>query len=296
MADNERCHRLLWYDTGVFRTLSLFLVAEGLQSFLIDLLRADIPHHPTAAGRWRGILLRDLIRSILVTNNTADRPLALTTFLGVREQILSARQQAPQKKSSDSVDQFHFTSIWPAAVELDGAIARRNLLYASADDYRRFKKIFQHERKRRGYSQNSAFQSAIYDLYDPAAPDPDPLLEHLKGLVSKDNGKDIKSSLSTRPIERQFSLRHYLDLQGILRDRSGTDDANRVRSVLTKSFDGVEWKSLAQSGRAPSRSTARIVKVSQGPPNGETFRMKFRDYTDQAPSGQEDNGPSRPQD
>lgn len=171
--------------------------------------------------------------------------------------------------------------MWPAIVELDRAVYTRTLLYASADDYRRFKTIYLNEVRRRRVPHNLAFWSAIYDLYDPAAPDPDPLLEDLKDLVKRCNGKDITSSHPANSIPWQFELRRYVDLEGSLRDRGRADDADWVKLVLMESLDHVGWKTLANAGRAPSRSTARIVKTDYIPHDGGKHRRNFRDYTDQ---------------
>lgn len=276
--DTERWFNVLEYDVALFHTLAYFLVAEGLQKYLMGMLRIEKFDRPGLNSQWRGQVFRCLIQALLHTDltNSADR--ALDVFFELYDDIVRARSARTVEERRCSKDHFNKTSVWPPIVPLMSGLASLDFTKTSNDRYQRFEKLVTSELNRRPLkAQILPDNLAKLALWRPKDPDPDPYLMFLK---ERSQPYGVLEGSSDGPGIRAHVFAQCHRLRTVLLEQARAEDAAWVESVLEKSFPKTERAQFNLNyflGTVDATSKVRKLYASDSTRNPTPW--KAQDYT-----------------
>lgn len=237
-------HQVLFFDTVCY-----YLVAEGLQDYIVGTIRLRAP----ASGRlpvpfrWRGIILRSLVKALLDTETQQSADRAIQLFIEIRDEVLDLRAQSENSYiSGDDEDAYRKLSLNPACIELSSRLITNAYPNTSESQFRRFLRANWNVPKT---GKSKEFSCAILLLYIPDAPEPDHALRLFRGWFGESHltrdlhwlGNDAKYR---KPV--YFAL---CRLEDVLLGQERTDDALWVARMRDSLFKQSEQRNFHRTKR-----------------------------------------------
>lgn len=227
---------LVAFDWSATNALCYFAVLEGIDYLLLDWLGVKVAYQD---HQWRGILLRSIITAhVMLARHDADK--TLSTFLSavqMREEAMTLSRShswSDQRNRNDNSQASHL-SLFPAAVQINSALAEAGYHYTSAklfDRYLSFMSSFE------GYDAlGREYQVCRLNLFFPRRPDDRPAVALLRKFSN--NERTIFSQEANRKMER--SLRNFILRTALVASHNGNiEDLRWIKSTFSDQFDATK--------------------------------------------------------
>lgn len=211
--------RLFSREHVFLKDLCYYLVAEGTQDNMLDLLKMDPPPARRLPSDWRAIVTRNLVLGHLHTKINYSADAALDLLFRVMEEIPAVASQ-PLSHGAKGHSLYS-----PAIVELIEAVTTQKTCPVSLQKFQRFLEI---SCKYPG-PKHFRWQVACLSLYIPDAPDPEPLLSYLKDShLALEKGKRV--GLLHDGLRYVYTTLY--ELEKVLRRMERWDDVAWVRVAI----------------------------------------------------------------
>jgi len=265
--DETRWVHTLEYENGLFDNLVYFVVAEDLGHYIYDLIKVESPLGYKGKHRWRGTILRSLIRAHLQLDAIGSADDALDILFKIEDDIADAGRRVVQA----SPPGFTNTSLWPAVVELTSHLASPGTPHTSLEKYTKF--MHNAPRYWRGKALEGQMRvgNARLALNIPGRPDPRPALELLEEWTQNTDVQDVRATLPAHKGARTAVYFLCKRLEDVLRNEKRFDEATWTSDLISKLFgsDTHEFDEYNDHG-VPSRLRR---------PNSPALRIrKYQDY------------------
>ena len=207
--------RYLWSHEALWRkfacnahdesqTLAIFAESEGLGSYLVDWLRVnesprDADAVTIADNRWRGYLLRSIVRAQLLCNEHESADKALRTFFDVNDAKLGFRHG---RRTSSGDPALSMLSIKPVVIELSSALHSNRYRRTRVDYFETFIKI---RESNRGFPEGPTnISGPLLALSHPTKPSAKKALEFIEKHFPSETSGDLASEWRSQTAGSSF--------------------------------------------------------------------------------------------
>lgn len=261
--DNDRWSHVLAHESLFFDALSYYLVAEGLQDYLLNIIKLEHAPAESIHPAWRGVVLRCLIRAMLdvATDESADR--AIEVLEKINDEVVPLRAHDGLRVHMDT---YASTSLQPASIELLRRLSRGEHRRTSQHKFRQLLSMAQ---RVMGRGKSADLALARLALMIPNAPNPEPLLTVLrKWRASKAESELPLAHEGTRRAVYLSACR----LEDVLRDQSRHEEARWVSGVCERLFARADQRSLDYGKLAEEQHDGSRGKQVYGTSERQVFR------------------------
>ena len=237
-------HKLLFFDTVCY-----YLVAEGLQDYILGIIKLDVPAPQRLAFpyRWRGFILRSLVKAVLDTETEGSADRAIKLFMNIHDEVLTLKAQSESTFiSGGDKEAYATTSLHPACVELSGRLVTNSYPKTSESHFRRF--IAANYGVPR-VAKSQELSCAVLPLYIPNAPEPDSALRLFKEWFGELRTARDPHLLGRNPKSRKPVYFALCRLETVLRAQNRSDDTSWVARTRDVIFQQAEQHNFRKANR-----------------------------------------------